>query len=134
MNQEVINFEEELLGYEADSLNPPDGETKGMSFMNSKRIRKLSFEEMEVENVQREKSKLKSKNEKNDFASTVKQIQNGYKFFSRKFSEDKDGATFNNFSQSIINTSTEEKYTTEEREHSKGQVKSDAFALLGFIF
>ena len=43
MNKEALNFEEELLNYGADSLNPPDKEQKGISYMNSKRIKQISF-------------------------------------------------------------------------------------------
>ena len=64
MNQEVINFQEELLNFEADSLNPPDENTKRMSFSNTKAMRRLSFDEMEAENFEKERTKLKERNER----------------------------------------------------------------------
>ena len=60
MNKKVINFEEELLNYEADLLNPPDKEQKGISYINSKRLRKLSYEDKKVENSKKEMSALES--------------------------------------------------------------------------
>ena len=97
MNQEVINFQEELLNFEADSLNPPDESTKGMSFKNAKAIRKLSFEEMEVDNFEKERNKLKEKNERNTNDMTI--LKKGYDFFSRKISEDKEKEKVHNFGQ-----------------------------------
>ena len=89
MNKEVINFEEELLNYEADSLNPPDKEQKEISYMNSKRLRKISYEEKEVGNSKKDKSALNSgflfdfnKNEGSTTEVTV--LQKGYRFGSKK--------------------------------------------------
>ena len=93
MNKEALNFEEELLNYEADSLNPPDKEQKGISYMNSKRIKQISFEENEVENAEKEKSALRTgflfnsnKNEKVTTEVTV--LQKGYRFGSKRIIDD----------------------------------------------
>ena len=106
MNQEVINFQEELLNFEADSLNPPDESTKGMSFNNAKAVRKLSFEEMEADNFEKEKNKLKEKNEKNNTDMTI--LKKSYNFFSRKLSEDKEIVKIHNFGQSKISPNNKE--------------------------
>ena len=98
MNQEVINFQEELLNFEADSLNPPDESTKGMSFNNSKAARRLSFDEMEADNFEKEKNKLKERNEKNNSDMTI--LKKSVNFFSRKLSEDKENIKIHNFGQS----------------------------------
>ena len=89
MSQEVINFQEQLLNFEADSLNPPDDGTKRMSYSNTKAMRRLSFEEMEADNFEKERNKLKEKNDKRNTEATL--IQKGFNFLSSRVSEDKDG-------------------------------------------
>ena len=89
MNKKVINFEEELLNYEADLLNPPDKEQKGISYINSKRLRKLSYEDKKVENSKKEMSALESgflfKSNKDEGRTTeVTVLQKGYRFGSKK--------------------------------------------------
>ena len=109
MNQEVINFQEELLNFEADSLNPPDESTKGMSFNNSKAARRLSFDEMEADNFEKEKNKLKERNEKNNSDMTI--LKKSVNFFSRKLSEDKENIKIHNFGQSKTSPGKQEEKT-----------------------
>ena len=109
MNQEVINFQEELLNFEADSLNPPDESTKGMSFNNSKAARRLSFDEMEADNFEKEKNKLKERNEKNNTDMTI--LKKSVNFFSRKLSEDKENIKIHNFGQSKTSPGKQEEKT-----------------------
>ena len=71
MNQEVINFQEELLNFEADSLNPPDENTKRMSLSNTKAMRRLSFDEMEADNFERERNKQKERKDKRNTESSL---------------------------------------------------------------
>ena len=89
MSQEVINFQEQLLNFEADSLNPPDDGTKRMSHSNTKAMRRLSFEEMEADNFEKERNKLKEKNDKRSTETTL--IQKGFNFLSSRVSDDKEG-------------------------------------------
>ena len=76
MNQEVINFQEELLNFEADSLNPPDENTKRMSLSNTKAMRRLSFDEMEADNFERERNKQKERKDKRNTESNLIQSYN----------------------------------------------------------
>ena len=153
MNKEVINFEEELLNYEADSLNPPDKGQKGISYMNSKRIKQISFEEKEVENAEKEKSALRSgflldsnKNEKNTTEITV--LQKGYRFGSKRNiddnkesksyiniekSENKEGkvSTFSAVSENINNSGNKNQVTKSWGNNSEKPIFQSGFLLNG---
>merc|ERR1712183_1090515 len=52
-------------------------------------MRRLSFEEMEADNFEKERNKLKEKNDKRNTETTL--IQKGFNFLSSRVSDDKEG-------------------------------------------